>query len=299
MIYYFCIVRGDDDMDNKKRKNPFDQKPKDLSDYILDDPEIEEEVVEDISFNTKDNEEISTEDIKICTDRDGASSMKSDVDSDISDVYNLSTGINNTLPKEEIEVLSLSEDKISKSNLSNVNIPNDDRRVKNSKSSANKLVIILVALGALLTMWYTTFAQPLAYNAKQMKLQSNNGSWDIRFTDMYQKRKIGEAKEISNPSYSSTKASFYISLSNPGDEITYNLTIKNAGTLNAKVLSIYIMPENRDDDPILYYVSGIAVGDELNAGESTNMTVTAKYNENINSSNILKNVSVIVNYVQK
>ena len=148
-------------------------------------------------------------------------------------------------------------------------------------------------------MWYTTFAQPLAYNAKQMKLQSNNGSWDIRFTDMYQKRKIGEAKEISNPSYSSTKASFYISLSNPGDEITYNLTIKNAGTLNAKVLSIYIMPENRDDDPILYYVSGIAVGDELNAGESTNMTVTAKYNENINSSNILNNVSVIVNYVQK
>ena len=117
---------------------------------------------------------------------------------------------------------------------------------------------------------------------------------------MYEKSKIGSAREITPPTYTSTKATFHVTLTEPGDQITYDLTIKNCGTLNAKISSIYVLPENNDDDVILFYISGVEEGDALDAGKSVNLSVTAKYNEHIASlPNIVKNVSVIVNYVQR
>ena len=372
-------------MDSSSEKFPFNQRPnKKLSDYIIEDEESEG-IISDLPFNTEDDQEISTKDIRICTDPaspffmepegdginlsdgfgsdvnnsmldgrssngfnsnvngsmldgrssngfnsnmngsmlDGRSSngfnsnmngsmldgrSSNDFNSNINDasskipnVGDLPIGFRNILPKEEIEVLSLSDDKIGSENLKNHVISDDDRRVKPSKETTNKAVIALVTIGALLMMWYTFFAQPTAANSKQLQLKQNDsGSWDIRFTDMYQQRKIGTASEISAPSYSSTKASFHVSLSKPGDEITYNLTIKNNGSLNAKVSSIYVMPENNDGDSILYFVDGINVGDFLDAGKSTNMAVTAKFNSNGSPvSGVVKSVSVIINYVQR
>ena len=338
-------------MDSSSEKFPFNQRPnKKLSDYIIEDEESEG-IISDLPFNTEDDQEISTKDIRICTDPaspffmepegdginlsdgfgsdvnnsmfDGSSSNGfnsnmngsmldgrssngfnsniNDASSKIPNVGDLPIGFRNILPKEEIEVLSLSDDKIGSDNLKNHVISDDDRRVKPSKETTNKAVIALVTIGALLMMWYTFFAQPTASNSKQLQLKQNDsGSWDIRFTDMYQQRKIGTASEISAPSYSSTKASFHVSLSKPGDEITYNLTIKNNGSLNAKVSSIYVMPENNDGDSILYFVDGINVGDFLDAGKSTNMAVTAKFNSNGSPvSGVVKSVSVIINYVQR
>ena len=338
-------------MDSSSEKFPFNQMPnKNLSDYIIEDEESEG-IISDLPFNTEDDQEISTKDIRICTDpaspffmepegdginlsdgfgsdvnnsmfdgrssngfnsnvngsmldgrsSNGFNSNINDASSKIPNVGDLPIGFRNILPKEEIEVLSLSDDKIGSDNLKNHVISDDDRRVKPSKETTNKAVIALVTIGALLMMWYTFFAQPTASNSKQLQLKQNDsGSWDIRFTDMYQQRKIGTASEISAPSYSSTKASFHVSLSKPGDEITYNLTIKNNGSLNAKVSSIYVMPENNDGDSILYFVDGINVGDFLDAGKSTNMAVTAKFNSNGSPvSGVVKSVSVIINYVQR
>lgn len=360
-------------MDSRRENFPFDHKPKkNLSDYILDD---EEEAIEDLSFNTKDNDKINTEDIRICTDPaspffmrpegegtlsgdlpsgiyDGGSSRsgrfnKSEVSSktrigdSLSDLEDFSLGIGNTLPKKEIEVLSLSDEEIAHKNLKNQEKHNEKRHIKPSNETTNKYVVALVIIGSLLMIGYSTFIQSIALNNRQKQLSDNSmkqnennnsnnnsnnsnksdnkqeakginilnynkqtkentGSWDIRFTDMYEKSKIGTAKEISAPTYNSTKASFHVSLASPGDEITYDLTIKNFGTLNAKISSIYVIPENKDDDVIFYYVDGIEIGDVLDAGQSTNMTVTAKFNENVSSiPNIVKTVAVIINYVQR
>ena len=164
-----------------------------------------------------------------------------------------------------------------------------------SKQSTNKIVIALVAVAAFLIMWYATFAQPLAFNVRQ----ADDGAWNIGFTDMQVDDIIGGAKELSKPSFTSTKANFYISLSGPGDKIVYDLTIKNSGTLNAKVDSIYIVPENKPDDNIIYSVGGINLGDELDAGESVHMTVTAMYNRSVNNNeSVRKDMSVIINYKQ-
>ena len=111
--------------------------------------------------------------------------------------------------------------------------------------------------------------------------------------------KVGNVMELAKPSFTTTTATFSVSLSAPGDKIVYDLTIKNSGKLNAKVDSIYIVPENKPDDIILYSVGGINLGDELKAGDSTHMNVTAMYNRTSGGQEqVSKKVTVYINYVQ-
>ena len=194
--------------------------------------------------------------------------------------------------EEEIETLELWEphaDEITDAK---------DRHIKMSKKSTNKIVIALVLVGALLTMWYAVFAQPLAFNAYQET--SNAKEWNIGFVDMQLSDVVGGAKELGKPSFTSTKANFYVSLTGPGDKIVYDLTIKNSGKINAKVKSICVTPNNKPGDQIIYSVGGINLGDELKVGESTHMTVTAMYNRNATTSSdsIRKDMWVVINYVE-
>ncbi len=169
-----------------------------------------------------------------------------------------------------------------------------DRNIKMSQRSINRIVILMVSLGAFLVIWYSAFAQPLASNSNQV-----TDSWNISFNDMKLQSQVGGAKEVNSPSFTSNKANFYISLAEKGDKIVYELTIKNSGTLNAKIDSIYIIPENKPSDQIIYSVGGINLGDELKAGESTKMTVTAMYNNSATvTGSVKKDMSVIVNYKQ-
>lgn len=197
---------------------------------------------------------------------------------------------NETKKEEEVEVLELWEphaDEITDAK---------DRHIKMSKQTSNKIVITLVAIGAFLIMWYATFAQPLAFNVRQ----ANNGEWNIGFVDMEIADMTGEAKEISNHDFTSTKANFYVSLTGPGDKIVYDLTIKNSGMINAKVENIDVTLNNKPGDQIIYSVGGIDVGDELKVGESTHMTVTAMYNRNATTSldSVRKDMWVVITYVE-
>lgn len=194
--------------------------------------------------------------------------------------------------EEEIEVLELWEphaDEITDAK---------DRHIKMSKKSTNKIVIVLVLVGALLTIWYAVFAQPLAFNANQ---ETNNAKeWNIGFVDMQLSDVVGGAKELGKPSFTSTKANFYVSLTGPGDKIVYDLTIKNSGMINAKVEDIDVTLNNKPGDQIIYSVGGIDVGDELKVGESTHMTVTAMYNRNATTSldSVRKDMWVVITYVE-
>lgn len=175
----------------------------------------------------------------------------------------------------------------------------DIAKIKFSRKTYSLVTMFIVLAGALLLMSYATFVQPLAHNALFL-LNTNDGSWDISFTDMQKVEVAGYAREISKPDYTSTKASFYVSVSGPGDKITYKLNVKNSGTLDAVVDSIYLVPENQEGDMILYSISGVSVGDSLDAGEEKEVRVTAMYNPGKITSTIKsKNVSVVINYKQK
>lgn len=165
------------------------------------------------------------------------------------------------------------------------------------KDDKKKKIIVwcVVLICFLLVTGYSTFAQPLAYPSKTV---SNN--WNISFTDVSRDEILGTALENNKPSFSGTTATFNVSLSSLGDSITYDFTIKNKGTLDAKVDGVYVLPANKASDAILFRVSGLEVGDELKAGESTHIKVNALYvgKENMSKEDLKKSVMVVINYVQ-
>lgn len=174
-----------------------------------------------------------------------------------------------------------------------------DRKIKDSKSKIKSRIIIIVFLAAFLTVSYTVFAQPVAFDMITAK-KAGNGSWDISFTKMNQKSILGYAKETHKPVFTNTEATFHVLLMEPGDAIKYNLTIKNNGTIDAKVTSVNIIPENEPGDLILYSISGIKTGDEILAGDEVSVVVSAKYNNKTSDrEEARKNVKIIVNFEQK
>ncbi len=165
------------------------------------------------------------------------------------------------------------------------------------KSDNRKKIVVgsAVVLCFLLVTGYASFAQPVAYPARTV---FNN--WNISFTDVSREEVLGTALENSAPSFNGTTATFNVSLSSLGDSITYDFTIKNNGTLNAKVDGVYVLPANKASDAILFTTSGLEVGDVLKAGESTHIKVNALYvgKENMSKEDFKKSVTVVINYVQ-
>ena len=168
-----------------------------------------------------------------------------------------------------------------------------DRHVKWSKKTTNKIVIILVALGALLLMWYAVFAQPLADNNELYR----DEEWQIGFTDM---KELGSSGNTNRSEYqfTDTSATFHVVLSAPRDEITYELTIENQSDFDAKVSGISISPSVMDNG-FGYEVTGISIGDRLDAHEKTTMQFKIWYNGGTNMSNkAIQDITAIVNYAQ-
>ncbi|MCI9084336.1 MAG: hypothetical protein HFH46_01795 [Bacilli bacterium] len=129
---------------------------------------------------------------------------------------------------------------------------------------------------------------------------NNNAKWNISFTKVIKTEVRGSAKEISRVSYNDLSASFNVLLPKPSDSISYEFTISNKGTLDAKLDTISVTPENQETDAILYETSGVKVGDVLNAGESTTLIVTVSYNpknEDIEPEG--KAAKIYINYSQK
>lgn len=169
-----------------------------------------------------------------------------------------------------------------------------DRHVKWSKKTTNKIVIILVALGALLLMWYAVFAQPIADNNELYR----DENWQIGFTDMKELGSSDKKKERSEYSFTDTSATFHVVLSAPSDEITYELTIENQSDFDAKVSGITVSPAVIGGG-IGYEVTGIAVGDRLDAHEKTTMQLKVWYNNDLNTKKIVsQDIMVVVNYAQ-
>lgn len=198
---------------------------------------------------------------------------------------------------EDIEILTLEEDKEAQEKLTGI-LTSEERKIKEKNGFDRKTVLIIVLIAAILGIGYATFAQALAYDGVTSST-SKDGVWDIGFINMNQKEKKGKASEIAPPSFSKHEATFHVSLIEPNDAITYELTIKNSGNLNAEVSSINLVPENTSEDVILYYVSGLSVGDRLDAGKTTNVTVTAKYSSTHGSKLATKTMQVVINYKQR
>ena len=165
----------------------------------------------------------------------------------------------------------------------------------------NMIIAGLLAIVLIMTVAYAAFAQNLTINATT----NVNSKWNVRITNIEVERingkeNISGTATIENaPTFSDTEANFSSILRTPGDSITYSITVKNEGTLKAKVASIKWVDEfggedtNAEkycmigqtvnqvlctvDDPIYYQFDAPSVGAVINPNTTQTIKVTAIY----------------------
>ncbi len=139
----------------------------------------------------------------------------------------------------------------------------------------NKNIIILTLLTSILIMCvgYATLATDLKING----ITSIDGDWKIKITDI-EATNICTNCDAGTPTHDDTTANFNAELKKPGDSITYKITIKNTGTIDAKLNDVNLNIEENDNDVIIY--STTDPDEYLKAGDSTTYNVTTTYDPN-------------------
>ena len=137
------------------------------------------------------------------------------------------------------------------------------------------IISILLCLGILfMAAGYSMLSTNLEITAGA----SITTTWDVRITKITTKNISGSAYNIDEPDFTNDTARFSLALTDPGDSITYTITIENKGTITAILNSLDITTNGTSQ--IIYEVTGIKEGDILTAGNSVEVTVVARYNSN-------------------
>ena len=133
------------------------------------------------------------------------------------------------------------------------------------------LVTILAIIIPLMAVGYASLQQKLVISGTS-HVDSN---WQIEIISVTESDIVGDAKDKVAPSYTGTTAKFKVSLINPTDSITYNVKIKNLGTLDARIKKLNI--DIGESDAIIYDVN-------LVKNDGTNISLAS--NNQINQTNI-------------
>lgn len=144
-----------------------------------------------------------------------------------------------------------------------------------TKDRKNALIVALVAVVLFMSLGYAAFASSLQINGTA----KTTGSWDVKFTALDKTLSSG-ATEVVPSSFTGTTVLFNVELHAPGDSAVYVATIKNNGTISAKLSSI-VAPNLDGTDPIKYSMSGISTNDVLAPGATRVVTITVQYDQNI------------------
>lgn len=149
----------------------------------------------------------------------------------------------------------------------------------------NALIGGLLAIVFVMAVGYAAFAQQLTINGDA----SITSTWDVQMTGISETSHNGTGTDVpyaAGTAEDGTKlidgatAQFKADLKSPGDSVTYTVTVKNSGDIDAKVEKIEFS-KGDNSDVIDYTYTGIAANDTLTGGQSKTFTVTVTYNDSI------------------
>ena len=136
------------------------------------------------------------------------------------------------------------------------------------------IIMILLAVVFVMAAGYAAFSQQLTINGSA----EISSKWDVHIEDISVNNETLDGKNISASVGENTlSATFQAELVSPGSAVTYNVTVRNGGTLNAKLDSLTFTDSN--NDAIQYSYAGISQNDVIDSGESQTFTITVKFND--------------------
>ena len=138
----------------------------------------------------------------------------------------------------------------------------------------SSIIMILLAVVFVMAAGYAAFSQQLTINGSA----EISSKWDVHIEDISVNSETLDGKNISASVGDNTlSATFQAELVSPGSAVTYNVTVRNGGTLNAKLDSLTFTDSN--NDAIQYSYLGISQNDVIYSGESQTFTITVKFND--------------------
>ncbi len=160
----------------------------------------------------------------------------------------------------------------------------------------NKIIILIFFLITIVLMavGYSIFATDFTINGTS----EITGNWDVRITNIIATQ-VPDGCDAGTPTFTKDSINFSAKLNKPGDEIIYEVTIENLGTIDAELQTIIFTEEIDGIEEINYTTSELKK--DLNVGESTTFNIIVTYVKSSESVPDVKTKTLtgIIQYVQK
>ena len=167
-----------------------------------------------------------------------------------------------------------------------------------TKSKNLILVVLLIAVVGM-AVGYAAMSQQLVIKGTA----SITTEWDVHFKSIVQSSMNASNGAIDKvaPSFTSTSATFDVSLDRPGATAQYTVTVENSGTIDAKLTSVSGVTEaNLLEPKAITYSIDAKQNDILSSKETKDYVVTVKWDAS--STEIPnekgKTATITLNYVQ-
>ena len=180
---------------------------------------------------------------------------------------------------------------------------------KERRTKALVIVVLLVVIAGL-TVAFAALSTTLNINGTAYL---DAAKWGIRFENLSSPTKVGKATTTGTAKIEETKAAeitgMNVSLSIPGDKVTYTVDLVNKGTINAKIDNIEKTVLTSEQQRYLTFKvtdkNGYEIkqGDILEKGETKKITITIEFIKDLTKEDLPKQTSTIslsykLNFVQ-
>ena len=172
------------------------------------------------------------------------------------------------------------------------------------------VVVVLLIVVAGLTVAFAALSTTLNINGTAYL---DAAKWGIKFENLSESVKVGTATTTGTAKIEETKAAeitgINVSLSTPGDKVTYTVDLVNKGTINAKIDKIEKTELTSEQQKYLTFKvtdkegKEVTEGDILSKGETRNLTITIEFIKDLTKEDLPTSTSTIslsykLNFVQ-
>ena len=180
---------------------------------------------------------------------------------------------------------------------------------KERRTKALVIVVLLIVVAGL-TIAFAALSATLNINGTAYL---DAAKWGIKFENLSSPTKIGSATTTGTAKIEESKSAeingINVSLSTPGDKVTYTVDLVNKGTINAKIDNIEKTVLTSEQQKYLTFKvtdrdgKEISQDDILSAGETRNLTITIEFIKDLTKEDLPTSTSTIslsykLNFVQ-